>query len=199
MTSFVTPIIGVIACGGNSSRMGTDKSLLVYHEIPQRYFLYDLIKSICENAYLSCNEKQAIQIKNGYGFIIDKKEYNNFGPLSGLLSAFQEHPGKSILYIGCDYPFLTKINLENLIHHRDVKYSAVCYVNSDTNVYEPLLAIYEYSCHPELIKRFQEHKYSLREFLEQSKTLCIIPENNNFLRSIDTPSAYQSANRELKI
>jgi molybdopterin-guanine dinucleotide biosynthesis protein A len=197
MQDSLPSLIGVVACGGQSSRMGRDKSLSVYHGKSQRYFLYDQLKPLCENVFLSCTEKQSGEIEKGYSFLTDKKEFSNCGPISGLLSAFQEHSNKSILYVGCDYPFLTIELLQELVSMRNLKSSAVVYLNTQTNITEPLIAIYENSIYSELLFRFRNNEHSLRKFLDDSKNINLIPKAGNHFISIDTPEEYKLALREL--
>lgn len=191
MNNIHPELIGVVTCGGKSSRMGSDKSLLNYHGKPQRYFLYDLLKTFCNNAFISCNKEQGSSIRKDYEYIVDKEEYRNHGPISGLLSSFIENPQKSILFVGCDYPYLNSGCIQKLISNRSNGLSAVCYLNPENNIIEPLITIYENNCYKELLKRFPENKYSLREFLKTINTIPIIPKNINILKSIDTIEEYE--------
>ena len=108
-------LIGIIACGGNSDRMGTDKSLLVYYDKPQRYYLCDILRESCNSVYISCNKEQVKQMLSGYQYIIDEPAFNNAGPLTACLSAFKQFPGRDILLIACDYPYLTGDEIRRFI------------------------------------------------------------------------------------
>ena len=185
-------LIGIIACGGSSSQMKQDKSLLNYHGLPQRYYLYNLLKPYCSEILISCNSDQVDEIHTDYNFICDKKEYAGNGPVSGLLSAFAEHPDNAILYVGCDYPFFGTKDIQKLTEARSANYSAICYKNSNSFIPEPLLAIYENRSKTLILQRFLQEKYSLREFLIGSDTQYLPPTNNHALKSIDTPEQYRN-------
>src|ERR1043165_6645961 len=101
-------LTGLVVCGGQSSRMGTDKSMLNYHGKPQRYYLYEWLQQWCEEVYISCNADQAATIPGSYNTIADKDEWKDMGPMTGLLSVHTMLPGADMLVIGCDYPLLTK-------------------------------------------------------------------------------------------
>jgi molybdopterin-guanine dinucleotide biosynthesis protein A len=55
---------GLILVGGQSVRMGTDKSQLSYHGKPQWQYLYDLLLPFCQKTYLSCRQNQKDNFTN---------------------------------------------------------------------------------------------------------------------------------------
>ncbi len=188
----IKPLIGIIACGGKSSRMKEDKSLLNYHGLPQRYYLYELLKALCSDVFISCNDEQVDTIKKDYKIICDKKAYAGNGPVSGLLSAFAEHPENALLFVGCDYPFFGAKDIQKLIEERSDNYSAICFRNTNSFIPEPLLAIYENRSKELILQRFLQEKYSLREFLNSSDTQYLPPLNDHALKSVDTPEQYRN-------
>jgi len=184
-------LIGIVACGGQSSRMQTDKGLLQYHMLPQRYHVYHLLKQVCEDVYLSINKAQEISIDSGYKYLIDDAEYENTGPISALLTAKKQISHSSFLLIGCDYPMLDISDIEKLISNRNKNYAAVAFVNTSTNFAEPLLAIYEFECLIKMEIYFKTNQFSLRHFLEDINTLFVEPKNFNHIKSIDTIEEYE--------
>jgi molybdopterin-guanine dinucleotide biosynthesis protein A len=191
-------LIGLVVCGGQSSRMGTDKSLLEYYNMPQRYYLYKMLEPLCDQVFLSCNPTQASEINEFYNFVVDKLDYDNIGPMAALLSAYLKYPDASFLVVGCDYPFMEEKALKKLIEHRSDETEAVCYFNPETNFKEPLLAIYENSCMPIMLQTFEEGNYSLRHFLKSVNTKKIIPESLETITSVDTDSQYKEVLHRLK-
>lgn len=180
----------LILCGGKSSRMQTDKSLINYHGKPQRYYLYEVLRQIYNDIFISCNKEQAQAIGEGYNFIVDDEKYSNSGPMGGLLSAFEKHPDKSFLVVGCDYPFITIDDIAKLINARSKNAKAVCYFNSETNFAEPLLAVYEKECYELLQLDFKKNNFSLRHFLDEINAEKIIAVAPQKIKSIDTLEDY---------
>lgn len=184
-------LTGVVACGGKSTRMGMDKSLLNYHGKPQRYFIYDLLKTICTQVYISCNEEQSSAVDQDYNFITDDKQFSGHGPVSGLLTSFKSFPEKAILFVGCDYPHLNIEALQQLTENNDSSADAYCFIDTN-NIRQPLIALYEYSSFDKLLIRFHKGKYSLRDFLETENIITFSPARDNLLLSADTWDEYKT-------
>jgi len=180
---------GLVACGGSSSRMGTDKSMLTYHQKPQRYHVYEMLQPFCEKVFISCREEQAATVEDGYNILADHPAYNETGPMAALLSAFAEFPQKNMLLIGCDYPFLTANDLQQFSAYCNDEDHAVAFYNDKGNVYEPLLAWYNHNSFYALKKMYDTKQYSLQHFLRSSQTVKFYPTDNKNIESIDTREA----------
>lgn len=195
--NIITNTYGLVLCGGNSSRMGTDKSMLQYYDKPQRYHVYDMLLPFCEKVFISCNNVQENKMEAGYPFLTDMEEYNNTGPMAALLTAFTKYPTKNILLAGCDYPFLSSADIKD--------FSAVCnhapaaFYNDADQVYEPLLAWYPFQVFDELKNRHASKQYSLQHFLKDNKAVKFYPGNEKSMVSVDTKEtfikAYKSINK----
>jgi len=193
----MSPLYGIVACGGQSSRMGKDKSLLDYYGRPQRDYLYDMLGPLCEKVFISCSREQAAGVAPGYLLVTDEDRYEGIGPMASLLSALGKFPSASFLVVGCDYPFVIKDHLQQLVAARAEKKDAVCFRNPETSFDEPLLAVYENSIHPVLLENFRLKKYSLRHFLSEVSTHALTPASADFLKSIDDDEGYKKARQAL--
>ncbi len=185
----------LVLCGGQSSRMGTDKSMLVYHQKPQRYHVYDMLQPFCEKTFISCKHAGIHTIEHGYACLADDHRYTNSGPVAALLTAFEKFPGKNILLVGCDYPFLSTADLRQLASHCHGN-RAAGFTNGKT--YEPLLAWYPHTLYMELKERFQAGRQSMKQLLEETGAVKVIPENEQSLFSVDTKDKYEMAKDALK-
>ena len=192
------PLSGLVVCGGESSRMGVDKSLIDYHGKAQRYYLYEMLESLCDQVYISCNEHQSSSIPEYYQVIQDHDNYKNTGPMAALLSAFDKYPDGSLLVVGCDYPLIKKDDLTRLIEASKSDIKALSYYNPENQIREPLLAIYKSECAPFLMSQYQSGNYSLNDFLKSVDALIIKPDSIQILKSIDTPESYLRTISELK-
>lgn len=183
---------GLVVCGGQSNRMGSDKSMLHYHGMQQRYYIYNLLKPFCEKVYISCNRNQSNSIESEYYYLVD--EIEGIGPMAALLRAFKEH--ETIwLVIGCDYPFIQKNDISLLIENRNKNAVATTYYNTELKIPEPLLGIYEINCKELLSKEYNKQNYSLKHFLLEHDAHYIIPETMQTIQSVDTKEEYEIATR----
>lgn len=187
---------GLVVCGGISSRMGIDKGMLQYYTKPQQYRLYDMMKPFCKETLLACNKQQVPKLKPNYPYLVDMPQYERIGPMAALLSAFTKFSKKNILFIGCDYPYLKKNDLESFSKLCNTD-TPVAFCNAKNNMYEPMLAWYPYSCADALMEKYEAKQYSLRIFLQQVNAEKFFPENKKSIISIDTYREYTKAYREI--
>lgn len=183
--------IGLVICGGKSSRMGFDKGSIVYHDADQRSFVYRFLSEICSEVFLSCRSEQLKDFNTGINVLTDDEQYACIGPMAALLSAIDRFSGCRILAVGCDYPFFTKADAEKLLD-AGIKRSAAYFHRAD-DVFEPLLAVY----HPGLFNLVRDHFkkgfFSLQEVLQKTGAIKIVPADERIITSVDDPAAKAEA------
>jgi molybdenum cofactor guanylyltransferase len=188
---------GLVMCGGNSSRMGTDKSLLTYYNKPQRYHVYEMLLPFCKNVFISCNQLQSANIEKGYPFLKDDDAYTDIGPMAALLTACKQFPEKNILLIGCDYPFLSATDLQQFSTYCAGENNMAAFYNEQEELYEPLLAWYPYQSFDKLKKMHHANRYSLQHFLKDNGAIKFYPQNKNSITSVDTNDEFIKARNSI--
>ncbi|MBE9464865.1 molybdenum cofactor guanylyltransferase [Dyadobacter subterraneus] len=186
-------LYGLVICGGQSTRMGTDKSLIDYHGKPQRYYVYEMLEWICDKVFISCNSSQKESITEPYKTLPDLPQYEKIGPMAALLTAFNYYPDHNFLVVGCDYPYLTTKDLKEFAKSVKPEEIASAFYNHEENVYEPLLAWYSHKSKNEIQRMYGNEEFSLQRFLrenEAGKYQTMRPKN---LVSVDTPEDCQIA------
>ncbi len=181
----VTGLIGLVACGGKSTRMGFDKSMLKYHHKPQRYHLYDMLELFCDQVFISCNEIQLKEMEDEYRVMVDLPAYQNCGPMASLLTAFHAFPENDFLLIGCDYPFLSADEISLFLKQLQPGNATVFY-NEKDDMYEPLLAFYHHSIKNSLVEMASKNQYSLQELLRKSIVTKYYPADKKSIIGINT-------------
>lgn len=189
--------IALIMCGGQSTRMGTNKSKINYHGTQQRYHLYAMLNELFTDVYLSVNKAQSTEIEPFYKVIIDDPDKTNLGPMAGLLTAMGKFPCKSFFVMGCDYPFLKKDHIHFFMSWIKDSSQPACFYNPLTASEEPLLAFYPANFHGTLKAGFSSSNRSLKKFLQAENALKIIPWDVNDITSVDTVEGYQQAMKKI--
>ncbi len=171
-------VYGLVLMGGQSTRMGQDKSALNYHGKPQREQLTDLLSACCQAVYWSVNETQ-------FSALTDKQmlldAYPETGPLGGLLTAFDTHPAVAWLIVPCDLPLLDLTTLQTLLSNRNPATLATACWNADRTGAEPLVSLWEPAAGPVLRTWFRAGNRSPRQFLStHAVTMIDAPDSSVF-------------------
>lgn len=177
----------MVACGGDSRRMGSDKGQLVYHILPQRYHVYRLLEGLCSLVYLGCGKKQSGSIDPDYRFIEDDDDFLGAGPLTPVLTALKKFPGADILLVACDYPYLTKDELSRFAETIRGKRKTAAFYDIQAGRYIPVLGYYPAGSEIALMKWKDEKGYSLQQFLREKRAAKYVPRDPRCMISVDEP------------
>lgn len=174
------PIIGVVLTGGQSSRMGTDKTLISYHNCPQYQYMYELLTLSCSGSFLSVKTFK-------YPFLYPqlKDKYDFGGPLNGILTALANFPGSAILTIPCDMPAISGETIKMLINNHKPEKMATCFVKNGEP--EPLFTIWNPACYNPLLQQIESENYSPRFFLKNNDVNLLSIAADQQLININTP------------
>jgi molybdenum cofactor guanylyltransferase len=174
---------GLVLAGGRSSRMGTDKGLLVYNGKAQREFLFELLKEFCHQVYTSCRKDQ--NIPETLNPLVDR--FDIAGPMNGILTAFTHQPDASWLIIAVDMPYVNTFTLQSLTSVSVENKIATCFYNPETQQPEPLLTLWEPGAYPLLLAFTAQGNISPREFLKTHNVNLIQPPDGKMLLNFNSP------------
>ena len=154
-------MLGIILCGGQSSRMGSDKGLLVNEAKTWAQTAIDKLSVLNIPIKLSVNSKQQTDYSKVFEtelLIVDHLSLSIHGPLQGVLSAHLENPKDDLFILACDLPLMEPAILQELLHHyqQDKNYEA--YIFTDENEPEPLCGIYTSTGLSKIITMINENK-----------------------------------------
>lgn len=185
-------IYGLVLAGGKSTRMGMDKGAIVYHEIPQREHLYDLMDTICARTFYSIRENQLSEFARDSNVILDDNRHR--GPYNGILSAHSKFPEVAWMVMACDLPFMNEQALKTLLDQRDTNYLATAFTTEEGGLPEPLAAIWE----PEALARSADYLKNgtstcPRKFLINSNTKLVVPNQDRILLNANSQEDYKIA------
>ncbi len=195
METRIENLHGLILMGGQSSRMGTDKSSLEYHGKPQAEFMYELVKGILPNTFISVREDQSVSFTDQ----TIKDAFPTKGPINGILSAMAAHPNKAWLVLAVDLPFVTEETIYQLIAARNTSKMATAFATRENGLPEPLVAIWE----PHSMEALKEHllvneKGCPRKFLIQNDIELVHPQDDLELYNANNPEEFEQAKSMIK-
>ncbi|MDB5090167.1 MAG: Molybdopterin-guanine dinucleotide biosynthesis protein [Mucilaginibacter sp.] len=188
-------INGLVLAGGKSQRMGFDKGAVNWHGKEQRYYMADLLKSLCNNVFISCRADQKNEINSNYQSLADT--FTDLGPYGAILSAFREKPDSAWLVIACDLPLMDEEALKYLVENRNASAVATAYQSPANEFPEPLITIWEPKSYP-LLLSFLAQGYSCpRKVLINSDVTLLDAVNPEALTNVNTPDELERIKRVL--
>lgn len=196
-TTNPSKLFGLVLSGGASSRMGKDKGLVNYHGVPQREYLYQLLKEVCDDVFLSIQEKQLDETPEGFKTIVDKDVHK--GPFNGILSAHEAHKDVAWLVLACDLPFIDLEALQQLIQKRNPEKCATSFANSVTGEPEPLVCIWEANGLDKALEFLTNtNNRSPKKFLMDADIELVYPKDAQVLFNANSPADYNFVKKKLE-
>ena len=138
-------MLGIVLCGGASSRMGRDKGLFQTENGNWAEKALDNIKKLGIPGLLSVNRKQIDEYQSvfpGVELICDNNLLHIKGPLAAVLSVHLKYPGDDLLVTACDMPLMDMVVLEDLLNRYKREPGQDAYVYTNEGEPEPLCGIY---------------------------------------------------------
>ena len=188
----IPPLKALILAGGNSIRMGFDKSQIEYFKGRSiELYLAELCQKLNLEAFISKGNDFSEQMISNFPVIRDK--LTGMGPFGAIISAFIRDPEAAWLVIACDLPFIKKSLLKDLITIRNFTKIATAVKAKSKDFPEPLIAIYE----PHAKKRFFDFLtlgYNCpRKVLINSDIEILEIEDQSIIENVNTPDEKNSA------
>lgn len=181
---------GLVLAGGKSTRMGKDKTQLVYYEKPQTEHVADLLSEFCDEVFISTAEEKCKKIAS-YPVLPDT--FTGLGPFGGILSAFRHNPDSAWFTIASDIPLISRKSLGEIVKKRNTSRLATCLQNEETGFPEPLITIWEPRAYERMLY-FLSLGYSCpRKVLINSNVEILRLENQKEIFNVNTPEELEKA------
>jgi molybdenum cofactor guanylyltransferase len=183
-----------ILCGGKSTRMQTEKGLVLYHGKPFIEHIIEAVLPISSNIILVTNTDDYDYLE--YRKIKDIQPEK--GPLGGIYTAFMESESELNLILSCDIPLITTEILEELIAKHNADFDVTVFEDSDR--LHPLIGIYSTKIIPIIEKAIAENDLKMMRFLSKIKCqkLKIEKDNSHFFKNINSPEELKELNTNFK-
>lgn len=135
---------GIILCGGQSSRMGSDKGLLKLEAKTWAQSAIDKLVTLEIPVKVSVNHHQLneyAEVFSAEDLITDASTLDVHGPLLGVLSAHLQYPSEDLFVFACDMPLMEPALLKELFYLYEQN-NADAFVFTNDGEPEPLCGIY---------------------------------------------------------
>lgn len=165
-------MLGVILCGGQSTRMGTDKGLIKLHANTWAQTAFDKMASLQLDVLLSVNSIQYndyLAVFAATQLIVDNETLLIKGPLAGVLSVHVQHPDEDLFVLACDMPLMENEVLHELLSIYQEQPSADAIVFTNEGEPEPLCGIYTAKGLSDIVHLLNANKltkHSMKNMLE---------------------------------
>ncbi len=183
----------VILAGGDSRRMGRDKSALMLGDKTLLQHVENSVAQVFPHVMVSVRQARAdLTLPQVFD------EQSDGGPLAGLAAALEQMEFGWVFAVACDMPFIAPALLEFLAEHRAGHQAVVPVVQGHP---QPLAAFYSRDCLPVIRDMLVgSGRHSLRALLERLDVCYIneaqLREHDAQLRSffdLDTPADFAVA------
>ncbi len=160
-------LAAIILAGGRSSRMGTDKGLMLFHERPLISHVIDVLRSLNIHQILIITQHGAYE-QFGYPCFPDLVQ--DKGPLGGIYAGLIHSAATKNLVLACDMPFLTKELISALLSNIG---NEDALITQHLGKAEPLCSIYSSSCIPHFKNKLDSDELKITDALQGLNTRAI--------------------------
>jgi FdhD protein len=160
-------ISGVILAGGESRRMGSDKSLLPIHGARFIDHVYARMASLFDEVIIVTNSPEL------YPEIPCRKIpdiYLGQGALAGIHSGLKQAKNEQVFVVGCDMPFIAGEVVKKICSHAA---EADLVLPLSSSGHEPLHALYGKTCLPAMEQVLDAGKQRICLFFDQVRVMEI--------------------------
>lgn len=149
---------GIVLAGGKSSRMGTDKSLLMINGKPMIQYSIDALKPLCQEIIIVSNGDHL----NDLGYTVVPDTILDAGPVAGIHAGLSHAINEKCVVLSCDLPNIDSILLQQLLN---VYQDETTLVSRCAAHLHPLVGIYQKSKAEELEQFLENGKRKLLDCL----------------------------------
>lgn len=178
----------VVMAGGQSSRMGTDKSFVIVQGKPMIRHVLSALDGLGDETFIITNTP------DDYAHLdlpLHGDVYPDHGPLGGIYTAlhYARHP--HVLIVACDMPWLNRSLLDHLV---SLRHTADVVVPRWDKYPEPMHAVYSQECLDPIAHHIQAKRLKITSFfgkvsvnfVDREEIARFDPEGRSF-SNVNTP------------
>ena len=177
----------IILTGGESSRMGEDKALLIVNGKTLIQNLIDKLNPLFEDIIIVDSNKKRLA---NLGVKIVEDEIKGYGPLMGIYSGLMASNTDLNFITACDIPEIDLPFIGSLFNNVE-GYDAVVPI-SDNGRFEPLLSVYRKETIGAIEKLISSNIRKIDRLFSMCKVKHIKIPENSWYKNLNTPEDLES-------
>jgi len=177
----------IILAGGMSSRMGQNKSLMKYNDVPMIEYIYNQLKDRFNEILIGANNANLYEYLN---LKVVEDKITSRGPLMGILSCLEKSENDLNFITACDIPEINIKFVEKMLLESE-GYDIIMPVTG-ADKYEPLFAVYRKSVIKPAEKILNSGKSRIIELFKYLNVKFIQLPENDWYFNINTIDDYHS-------
>jgi len=201
----------IILCGGKGRRIGGDKGLIIFKNMPMILHVLNAAEDIADEIIIILQDE--IQVQNYKEILHDKLDKKNGflrlytdtikdqGPLVGILTGLLKINSKYALVLPCDSPFISKSFILKMfkLAEEDKEYNFDAIVPCwDKNHLEPLHSLYKKDVIDKIEKllnmEIKDAKSLIKSLNVKYVPVEILDKTNQSFKNINTMKDYKEYN-----
>lgn len=189
----------IILAGGQSSRMGKDKALLLIDGIPLLQKIYTVANDCASVVYVVTPriEQYTPILPQSCQFI--RENTPTQGPLVAFCQALTQVESEWILLLACDLPLLTSPVVQQWANSlASVAEEAIAYLPNQDHLWQPLCGFYRFYCLSSLQNYIKQGGRSFQGWLNQSSVQQLLVNDPHILLNCNTPQDFLSIIQQLE-
>ena len=190
--TYVIPLPCAIFAGGKSKRMGEDKTLLPFggEKTLVAYQVKRLTPFFKHIVVVTKGDKFV-----GENFTVLEDCSDEFSPMVGLVTLFEQLPDQKVMVLAADTPFVSAKTLQILAKHAKEEDDVT--VLQTRGKIHPMCAIYDRRVLEPLKKCIADNKHKMTLFLESVTTRYVEAGSLEELANLNTPQEYKLAQERI--
>lgn len=162
----------IILAGGKSSRMGTDKGLVLFNGKPMVEYLIEIFRSLNIPTIIVANNSEY----NQFDVPVFEDLIKEKGPLAGIYTGLSHVESGMSVVVSCDIPCVSREMIETLVEN--VGSEKITIVSYKDRIH-PLIGLYSTDLTNDLLKSLELNELRVRDFINSEDSKIIQLEDFN--------------------
>ncbi|TRX21700.1 molybdenum cofactor guanylyltransferase [Flavobacterium franklandianum] len=193
MDTKIKHINAYILAGGKSSRMGTDKGLLLFEGKPMIQYVMEQMQPIFDKIVIVSNNLEYEK----FGLEVIPDLIKAIGPAGGIYTALNHSDCQLNFMVSCDMPFVTAAAIEFIL--KNAQENQIVLLENQGKI-EPLFGIYSKECEEIWLQLIGQEKVKLQDMVLHFRLKTIPVENNEifaatFFKNINTKEDFNNVSK----